>query len=80
MGFLWLAAAVSLLIAVAAWVHARRTARRLAQLAEMYWELKYQYSELRAETRARAGGPEGGDAPAAPAPDGGFVPLTSLKR
>lgn len=83
MTVLWLVAAASLLIAVAAWVHARRTAKRLEHLAEMYWELKYQYSELRAEARAREGDrePRTGGAPTDPAaPSGGFVPFTSLKR
>jgi len=44
---LWVVAGVALAVAVAAWLKARRAARRLGQLSEMYWELKYQHGELR---------------------------------
>jgi hypothetical protein len=83
MTLLWLIAGASLVAAFAAWMQARRTAKRLAQVSEMYWELKYQYGELRVRMQQLAG-----DAPApspqspAPAerPRDGFVPLASLKR
>ena len=81
MTFLWLATAAALLVALAVWVCARRAAKRLDRLAEMYWELKYQYGELRAQAREPGAEPQTGEAPAAPAaPSDGFVPLTSLKR
>ncbi len=64
---LWMAVAASLAVAAAAWVSARRAARRLDELAERYWEMKYQYSELRTrlDEAPRAG--------AAPAPADGRV-------
>jgi len=80
MTLLWLIAGASLVVALVAWSHSRRTARRLAQISEMYWELKYQHGELRVRMQRLAG-----EAPAlppqAPAPPAdAFVPLASLKR
>ena len=80
MTLLWLIAGASLVVALVAWSHSRRTARRLAQISEMYWELKYQHGELRVKMQRLAG-----EAPAlppqAPAPPAdAFVPLASLKR
>jgi hypothetical protein len=82
MVFLWLATAVSLLLALVACVYAYGTARRLDKLAEMYWELKYQYSELRGQTRSGADVVPRTDKPqvAAGAPADDFIPVTSLKR
>lgn len=85
--FLWLVTAASLVVACAAWRQARRATQRLDQFSQMYWELKYQYGELRQQ--GVAPGPQASrpDATGA-APPGGmpgaarqsFVPLTSLKR
>ena len=83
MTLLWFVAGASLVLAFAAWSAARRTAKRLTQLSEMYWELKYQNGELRVRVQQLTG-----DAPAlasqgsAPPerPREAFVPLTSLKR
>lgn len=69
---LWIVASSALLVALAAWVHARRTARHLAQVTEMYWQLKFDYGELKAKV-------DPGSAPA-PEPKSTFVPLTQLKR
>ena len=75
----WVLTGASLLIALVAWSRARRTARRLEQLSQMYWELKYQHGELRAQVQRLTGGP-----PVPPAgepagtPNESFVPLTSL--
>ena len=49
MTLLWFIAGASLVVALVAWSQARRTAKRLAQLSEMYWELKYQHGELRVQ-------------------------------
>ena len=81
MTFLWFIAGASLVVALVAWSQARRTARRLAQLSEMYWELKYQHGELRLRVQRMAGEPP----PATPdvpprLQSDSFVPLSSLKR
>ena len=84
MTLLWLIAGASLLVALAAWTQARKTAKRLTQLSEMYWELKYQNGELRVRLQQLTGdAPASSPAPVAVAPDrprDGFVPLASLKR
>ena len=51
----WVVAAAALAVAVLAWARARRTARRLDQLVQMYWELKYQHGELRTQLRQLTG-------------------------
>ena len=80
MMLLWVLAGVSLAVAVVAWTRARRTSRRLEQLTEMYWELKYQHGELRVQVQ-RQQGPvsDPGLPPERPATEG-FIPLASLKR
>ena len=83
MTFLWLLTGASLLLAAAAWHRARTAARRVDQLTQMYWELKYQHGELRVKVQRLTGETPGGAA-AEPEPErgpsGGFVPLSSLKR
>ena len=79
----WFIAGASLVVALVAWSRAHRTARRLAQLSEMYWELKYQQGELRVRLqRMESEAPSPAPQPAAgqPLPGESFVPLTSLKR
>lgn len=71
MGGLWIVAVSALVVAVAALMHARRTARQLAQITEMYWQLKFDHGELKAKVDPPA--------PAAPAAKATFVPLTQLK-
>jgi hypothetical protein len=51
----------------------------VAQLAELYWELKYDHGELKARVRAIAPTPDE-EAAARPPVQQTFVPLTSLKR
>ena len=88
MTFLWFVAGAALVAALVAWSQARRTARRLEQLTQMYWELKFQHGELRVQLRQLTGeaapAPAPATAPGAPAapaqPADSFVPLTSLKR
>jgi len=84
----WFIAGASLVVALVAWRQARRTAKRLAQLSEMYWELKYQQGELRLRVQRLTGeapsstpqpAPPGQPAPPAQPADS-FVPLQSLKR
>ncbi|PYR82531.1 MAG: hypothetical protein DMF87_01195 [Acidobacteria bacterium] len=79
MTFLWFVTAASLAVAVVALVQARRTARRLEQLTQNYWELKYQNGELRVQLQQLTGE----SPPQTPAPAqarDSFVPLASLKR
>ena len=76
---IWVVAAAALVAAVLAWLRARRTAQRLDQLLQMYWELKYQHGELRRELQQLTGQPHQ-QAPAPGRPTDAFVPLASLKR
>ena len=78
---LWLVTSAALVAAFVALSQARRTAKRLEQLSQMYWELKYQNGELRVQLQRQTGEgqPPVAEAPARPAPEG-FIPLTSLKR
>jgi hypothetical protein len=79
MTWLWIVAATGWLLALAALATARRLSRRLAQLTELYWELKYDYGELK--TRVKAIAPTAEEqAAAAPPVQQSFVPLSSLKR
>ena len=76
----WFIAGASLVVALVAWSQARRTAKRLAQLSEMYWELKYQQGELRLQVQRMTGelpSPASSPAPAGQ-PGESFVPLASL--
>ena len=79
----WILAGAALLVAIVSWIRARRTARRLEQLSQMYWELKYEQGELRVQLQ-RLEGAEPARSPTPPAPPGqrpeAFVPLASLKR
>jgi hypothetical protein len=83
MTLLWLITGASLVVAFVAWSQARRAQKRLDQLSQMYWELKYQQGELRAQLQ-RAGGATPLATPPSPAPPtpagNTFIPLTSLKR
>ena len=77
MTFPWLIAGASLVVAFVAWGQARRTARRLAQLSDMYWELKYQLGELRVRLQLQDHGAPALTSPG-PSRAEAFVPLTSL--
>jgi hypothetical protein len=79
MTWLWMATITGWLFALAALVTARRLSRRLAQLNELYWELKYDHSELKARVKAIAPTAQE-QAAAAPPVQQSFVPLSSLKR
>jgi len=68
---LWFVALAALVVALVAYVHARRTARQLAQVTEMYWQLKFDYGELKGKVDPQA--------PAAPQPKETFVPLIRLR-
>ena len=72
----------SIVVALFALAQARRTARRLEQLTQNYWELKYQNGELRVQLQRLTGEeppPQQPDVEASRGRDS-FVPLASLKR
>jgi hypothetical protein len=81
----WLLIVAALLFALGAFLRARRVAKRLERLTESYWELRYEYGQLRARvTRleppvAGSGAHDPHEPARAPAP-ANFVPLSSLKR
>jgi hypothetical protein len=79
MQWLWLVAGTGWIVALAALVAARRLSRRVAQLSEQYWELKYDHGELKARVRALAPTPEE-RAAAMPPVQQTFVPLASIKK
>ena len=79
MTFLWLVTGASLAIALIALGQARRTSKRLEQLTQNDWELKYQYGELRVQLQPPSAGPA--QEPTLPTQGrDSFVPLSSLKR
>lgn len=81
MTFLWLVTGLALVAALVAWRQARRTARQLEHLSQQYWDLKYQYGELRVQLQRQSGeAPPPAAAPPARTPTEAFVPLASLKR
>ena len=79
---LWSTVSASLIVALLAWRQARRTAKQLAQLTEMYWELRYQHGELRQRLQRLTGDapPAASETPASGQAGESFVPLSSLKR
>jgi hypothetical protein len=84
----WFVSGAAVLVALIALLHSRRASRRLDRLAESYWELRYEYGQLRARIGRLDGPapqdealPEQGHTPA-PRENAqiAFVPLSSLKR
>jgi len=78
----------TIFVALVALFRAKRVARRLDRLAESYWELRYEYGQLRARVgRLDGPGPQDEALPeqthaTAPRENAqiAFVPLSSLKR
>ena len=72
MNILWAVSVAALAVALVALMAARRTARQLAAITELYWQLKYDHGELKARVAP---------SPVEPAvPKQTFVPLTDLRR
>ena len=67
-----LVAVVSLVVALVALALVRRQGRRIAELTDMYWQLRYDHGELKSTVTPPAPDP--------PAPPSSFVPLASVKR
>jgi len=69
---LWLFVVVALVVALAAWLQSRRNARQLAEITQMFWQLKFDHGELKAKVDPHE--------PVAAAPKSTFVPLSSIKK
>lgn len=67
----WIVALLALVVAIAALLQSRRTARQLAHVTEMYWQLKFDHGELKAKLDPTQ--------PAPPEPKQTFVPLSGLR-
>jgi hypothetical protein len=82
--FHWFITGAAVLLAVGAFLKARRLAKRLERLTESYWELRYEHGQLRARVNRLEPEPAAAGAPAEMPPMTGgttaFVPLSSLKR
>ena len=72
MAGLWIVAIAALAVALAALAYARHTARRLAHVTDMYWQLKFDHGELKAKVDPAP--------PKAADPNATFVPLTRLRQ
>jgi hypothetical protein len=77
--FLWFVTGAMAIAMLVAWRQARAAMKRLDQLTQMYWELKYQHGELRQQLLRATGE---ATPPAAPVtrPTEAIIPLSSLKR
>ncbi|HEX2443547.1 MAG TPA: hypothetical protein VHJ77_06340 [Vicinamibacterales bacterium] len=76
-----LLSAIALVAALAVWIQMRRLKRRIDTLSHWYWELRYEYTQLRSAVdrldSKRAPAPP----PASqPEPGAAFVPLSSLRK
>jgi hypothetical protein len=73
-------AGVALLVALWALAKARRAARRLDQLQQAYWDLRYEHGRLKGQVKRLD--PEEAEPATSPAttPSQIFIPLSSLKR
>jgi hypothetical protein len=76
----WVIAGAAVAIAAAAYVKARRLAKRLERLTESYWELRYDHGQLRARVNRLEPEPPAAHEPEPPAGKTAFVPLSSLRR
>lgn len=79
--WLYALAAAGAIFGVLGYLRARRVARRLEQLAQSYWELRYQHGQLRAQVNRLDPDRQPEPEPGMPArPTENFIPLSSLKR
>jgi hypothetical protein len=80
---LWMLVVATACVALVAFLKTRSLARRLKQLTDQYWDLRYQHGELRAVVRRldpETAKEEEAAAAARQAPGAAFIPLTSVKR
>jgi len=80
MVWLGLLSAVALTLALVSLASARRLRRRLEQLQQSYWDLRYEHGRLKAQVKRLD--PEASPETAEPGPAASttFIPLSSLKR
>jgi hypothetical protein len=80
----WVIALLGGLLALAALGSVRRLSRRLDALTQSYWELRYDYTRLRARVERLDPERDEADAPPAAAPPVGssvtFVPLSTMRK
>jgi hypothetical protein len=77
----WIAAAVALLVAAAAWYRAGRLGRKLEALNQSYWELRYDFTRLRSQVARLDPETEQAEAPAQPAETPvAYVSLSSMRK
>ena len=75
----WVIVGIATAIAVAAFLKARRLAKRLERLTESYWELRYDHGQLRARVNRLDPEQSAAQEPERPGGTTAFVPLSSLK-
>ena len=83
MTFSGLLTIAAIVIAIAAFLRARRVTRRLERLSESYWELRYEAGQLKsrlARLEAATGIRDADAHPVQQAVTTAFVPLSSLKK
>ena len=73
-------AGVCLMLALLAWRRARHTTRRLEELTQSYWQVRYELEELRLELRRQPTDGSKSERPTRQPTGEAFVPLASLKR
>ena len=79
---MWLSG-IGLVIALLAYASVRRLSRKVDALSQSYWELRYEYTRLRAQVASLD--PAGGEAdapPPEPPPQASvtFVPLSAMRK
>jgi hypothetical protein len=83
MTILWLVTTASLVVSLVMFRAQRRTGKRLEELTQQYWELRYQQSELRArlaEMTGTSANPSVRPTTPARAAADAFVPLSAVRR
>lgn len=77
----WVVSGLALIVAVLAWARSRKLGRKLDQLTQQYWELRYQHGQLKARVDRIDPEAQAADNPPASSASGQtFIPLSSLKR
>jgi hypothetical protein len=76
-----LLSAIALVAALAVWIQMRRLKRRLDTVSHWYWELRYEYTQLRSTVDRLDSGRASASPPAPQTePGAAYVPLSSLRK